>query len=103
MVAALHFVRCMTDRKQAWITHAILLGILAIPVVGAVVSLIQQDIGSWQIGHAFATLVLVFALFYAGMVTVAVALWGRRPGSVLGIHLVGIAAVALFTAANCVR
>jgi hypothetical protein len=93
----------MTARKQAWILHAILVGILAILVIGTAVSLVQQDTGSWHLGRAFATLVCVFGAFYAGMLTVAVGLWGRRPTAVLGIHLVGLASAALFVAADCVR
>jgi hypothetical protein len=92
----------MTDRRPAWITHAICLGVLAVPVAGLAYAAVRADRGI-QLGAAIATIGCVLAGFYAIGVTVAVSLWARRPRSVLAIHLGGLVALAVLVCATCVR
>jgi hypothetical protein len=85
----------MHDRRNAWITHAI----LAVSFLGGVgawaVALSRQDHGSWHINSAIAVLGFGATATLELVVTLAVALWGRRPLHVVGLHLTGFAPTAL--------
>ncbi len=92
----------MTARRNAWITHAIIVTLLLVTVGVWAILIARADRGSWDIGRAIGIVGFGATVVYSILATTAVALWGHRPLRVFGLHALCLLATALLVTRACI-
>jgi hypothetical protein len=92
----------MSVRTKAWVTHIVITFALLTAAGTWAIETARNDTSYLQLGRAIGFMGFAAVVLYAILATGAVAAWGRRPGSVLVLHVVCSAVSALFVITTCV-